>query len=152
MKLFKAIKLPVSVVYADHDDCIDNSSDLLPLSLALGEGGEAQAPMARVVIGGLLTSTVITLILIPVIYSYIEEKHIKRRMKKADELKAIVPAILLTFLITPFFTTLNAESNDTLKLSLQDVLHRAANNNPLVRIENRSGHCENCCQGEQIHI
>ncbi|HLV31807.1 MAG TPA: efflux RND transporter permease subunit [Chitinispirillaceae bacterium] len=108
---------------------------LLPLSLALGEGGEAQAPMARVVIGGLLTSTIITLILIPVIYSYIEEKHMKKRMKKANELKAVVPAILLTFLISPLFTTLNAESNDTLKLSLQDVLHRAANNNPLVRIE-----------------
>ncbi len=41
---------------------------LLPLSLGLGEGGEAQAPMARVVIGGLLSSTLITLFLIPALY------------------------------------------------------------------------------------
>ncbi|AHE97720.1 efflux RND transporter permease subunit [Thioalkalivibrio paradoxus] len=41
---------------------------LVPLSLGLGEGGEAQAPMARVVIGGLLSSTLITLLLIPSLY------------------------------------------------------------------------------------
>jgi HAE1 family hydrophobic/amphiphilic exporter-1 len=47
---------------------------LLPLSLGLGEGGEAQAPLARVVIGGLLSSTLITLVLIPVVYSIFEQK------------------------------------------------------------------------------
>jgi HAE1 family hydrophobic/amphiphilic exporter-1 len=47
---------------------------LLPLSFGLGEGGEAQAPLARVVIGGLLSSTLITLVLIPVVYSLFEQK------------------------------------------------------------------------------
>ncbi|MBN2410055.1 efflux RND transporter permease subunit [candidate division KSB1 bacterium] len=47
---------------------------LLPLSFGVGEGGEAQAPLARVVIGGLLSSTLITLVLIPVIYSIFEKK------------------------------------------------------------------------------
>jgi HAE1 family hydrophobic/amphiphilic exporter-1 len=47
---------------------------LLPLSLGLGEGGEAQAPLARVVIGGLISSTLITLVLIPVVYSIFEQK------------------------------------------------------------------------------
>lgn len=41
---------------------------LLPLSLGLGAGGELQASLARVVIGGLTASTLITLILIPVVY------------------------------------------------------------------------------------
>jgi len=41
---------------------------LTPLALGLGEGGEAQAPMARAVIGGLLSATVITLFLVPVLY------------------------------------------------------------------------------------
>jgi len=48
---------------------------MLPLSLGLGEGGETQVPMARVVIGGLLSSTLITLVLIPVVYSYFNKKH-----------------------------------------------------------------------------
>jgi HAE1 family hydrophobic/amphiphilic exporter-1 len=52
---------------------------LLPLSFGLGEGGEAQAPLARVVIGGLLSSTLITLVLIPVVYSLFEQKMRRTR-------------------------------------------------------------------------
>jgi len=48
---------------------------LLPLSFGLGEGGETQAPLARVVIGGLISSTLITLVLIPVVYSIFERKR-----------------------------------------------------------------------------
>ncbi len=51
---------------------------LLPLSLGLGEGGEAQAPLARVVIGGLLSASLITLVLIPVIYSVFEQRRRQR--------------------------------------------------------------------------
>ncbi len=54
---------------------------LLPLSLGLGEGGETQAPLARVVIGGLLSSTLITLVLVPVIYSIFEQKISSRKEK-----------------------------------------------------------------------
>jgi HAE1 family hydrophobic/amphiphilic exporter-1 len=41
---------------------------LLPLSLGIGEGADAQAPLARAVIGGLSASTLITLVLIPAVY------------------------------------------------------------------------------------
>jgi HAE1 family hydrophobic/amphiphilic exporter-1 len=41
---------------------------LLPLAIGAGEGGETQAPLGRAVVGGLLFSTLITLVLIPVIY------------------------------------------------------------------------------------
>lgn len=42
---------------------------LAPLAIGVGEGGEAQAPMARAVIGGLLSSTFITLIFVPTVYA-----------------------------------------------------------------------------------
>ena len=42
---------------------------LLPLSLGIGEGADAQAPLARAVLGGLAASTLITLVLIPAVYS-----------------------------------------------------------------------------------
>jgi HAE1 family hydrophobic/amphiphilic exporter-1 len=42
---------------------------LLPLALGVGEGADAQAPMARAVVGGLVGSTLITLALIPAVYS-----------------------------------------------------------------------------------
>ena len=41
---------------------------LLPLSFGTGTGGEIQASLARVVIGGLTASTIITLVFIPVVY------------------------------------------------------------------------------------
>jgi len=43
---------------------------LMPLALGIGEGADAQAPLARSVVGGLTASTLITLVLIPTIYSY----------------------------------------------------------------------------------
>jgi HAE1 family hydrophobic/amphiphilic exporter-1 len=46
---------------------------MVPLALALGEGGEVQAPLARVVIGGLTSSTLITLFFIPALYTAVRE-------------------------------------------------------------------------------
>ncbi len=48
---------------------------LLPLALGIGEGGETQAPLARTVIGGLTSSTIITLIFIPLVYSLAKKTH-----------------------------------------------------------------------------
>ncbi|MGQ9671796.1 MAG: efflux RND transporter permease subunit [Candidatus Aminicenantales bacterium] len=45
---------------------------MIPLALGIGEGGEAQAPLARAVVGGLTSSTLITLIIVPVVYSLFE--------------------------------------------------------------------------------
>ena len=44
---------------------------MLPLALALNEGGEFQAPMGRAIIGGVITSTLLTLVVVPVIWSYL---------------------------------------------------------------------------------
>ena len=46
---------------------------MLPLALALGEGSEQRAPMGRAVIGGLLTSTMLTLFVVPVVYTYFDD-------------------------------------------------------------------------------
>jgi multidrug efflux pump subunit AcrB len=44
---------------------------MLPMALALNDGGEIQAPMGRAIIGGVITSTLLTLVVVPVIYSYL---------------------------------------------------------------------------------
>jgi hydrophobic/amphiphilic exporter-1 (mainly G- bacteria), HAE1 family len=46
---------------------------LLPMALGLGEGGELQSPLARVVIGGLIASAAITLVFVPTMYTLFEE-------------------------------------------------------------------------------
>jgi Cu/Ag efflux pump CusA len=54
---------------------------MLPLALALDEGGEIQAPMGRAIIGGVITSTLLTLVVVPVLYSYL----VRERKKPAAE-------------------------------------------------------------------
>jgi HAE1 family hydrophobic/amphiphilic exporter-1 len=45
---------------------------LSPVAIGMGEGGETQAPLARAVIGGLFVSALISLVVIPVIYNWVE--------------------------------------------------------------------------------
>ncbi len=46
---------------------------LVPMALGIGDGAELQAPLARVVIGGLTASTLVTLVLVPAVYTLFEE-------------------------------------------------------------------------------
>jgi multidrug efflux pump subunit AcrB len=48
---------------------------MLPMALALGEGGEQNAPLGRAVIGGLLVATFVTLFIVPVVYSVLRTKE-----------------------------------------------------------------------------
>lgn len=61
------------------------SFGLLPLLTATGPGSELQRPLAVVVIGGLFTSTILTLILLPTLYAWLEEKLEKQMLEKNTE-------------------------------------------------------------------
>jgi hydrophobe/amphiphile efflux-1 (HAE1) family protein len=56
---------------------------MLPLALGIGEGGETQAPMGRAIIGGVITSTLLTLVVVPVLYSYLVQFGERLRAKRA---------------------------------------------------------------------
>jgi len=62
---------------------------MLPLALGLGEGGELGAPIGVVVIGGLTTSTLLTLIFVPVVYSIFDDwgARLSRRRIKGENLE-----------------------------------------------------------------
>jgi len=53
----------------------------LPMAISHSAGAEVQRPLATVVIGGLLTSTLLTLLVLPVLYAYFEKKNIKNVIK-----------------------------------------------------------------------
>jgi HAE1 family hydrophobic/amphiphilic exporter-1 len=55
---------------------------MLPTALKIGEGAESRAPMAIAVIGGLITSTLLTLIVIPVVYTLVDDLENFFRMKR----------------------------------------------------------------------
>ncbi|WP_457442248.1 efflux RND transporter permease subunit [Roseateles sp. P5_E4] len=56
---------------------------MLPMAIALNDGGEIQAPMGRAIIGGVITSTLLTLVVVPVLYSYLVRE--KKPAKKTAE-------------------------------------------------------------------
>jgi HAE1 family hydrophobic/amphiphilic exporter-1 len=58
---------------------------MLPLAFALGSGAEMRAPMARAVIGGLLTSTVLTLLVVPVMYTVLDDFSVWLRKRFASK-------------------------------------------------------------------
>lgn len=60
---------------------------MLPLSLGIGEGSEYQSPMAVVVIAGLIFSTLVTLVLVPVVYSIADDLTQKFKRKPKTEIK-----------------------------------------------------------------
>ncbi|MDP3672384.1 MAG: efflux RND transporter permease subunit [Telluria sp.] len=60
---------------------------MLPMAIGAGDGGELQAPMGRAVIGGVITSTLLTLVVVPVAYTYLDSlgKRAARWFKGKDE-------------------------------------------------------------------
>jgi len=59
---------------------------LVPMALGIGTGSEANAPLARAVIGGLAVSTLLTLLLIPTLYVMLEERFPRRMEEPQEEL------------------------------------------------------------------
>jgi HAE1 family hydrophobic/amphiphilic exporter-1 len=67
---------------------------MIPLALAIGEGAEQRAPMARAVIGGLITSTLLTLFVVPVVYTILDDVGalLTRRAHRQSHAGHAVPA------------------------------------------------------------
>jgi cobalt-zinc-cadmium resistance protein CzcA len=55
------------------------SLGFLPMAFSQGAGAEVQRPLATVVIGGLMTSTLLTLLVVPSLYEYVEHKRSTRQ-------------------------------------------------------------------------
>jgi multidrug efflux pump subunit AcrB len=58
---------------------------MLPTAMALGEGGSFRAPMALSVVAGVLASTVLTLLVVPVVYTYLDRFTLKGRRARAPQ-------------------------------------------------------------------
>jgi cobalt-zinc-cadmium resistance protein CzcA len=56
------------------------SLGFVPMALATGAGAEVQRPLATVVIGGIVTSTLLTLLVVPVLYDWIEGRFSRRKI------------------------------------------------------------------------
>ncbi|CAD6539879.1 Multidrug resistance protein MdtC [Paraburkholderia kirstenboschensis] len=59
-------------------------ANLLPLAAALGEGGEQRGPLGQTVIGGVITSSLLTLVVVPVVYTMLEDwaDWVRRKLRR----------------------------------------------------------------------
>ncbi len=72
------------------------SLGFLPMALSTSDGAEVQRPLATVVIGGLISATLLTLVVLPCLYYALENFHLKKM--KATK---IIPTLLILFLLVP---------------------------------------------------
>lgn len=93
------------------------SLGFLPMALSNSAGAEVQKPLATVVIGGLVTSTLLTLLVLPILYSYFDSTKLK-----GNKVAATVILILLSFL--PFMGKAQSEYPEYKTTPLHEVLEQ----------------------------
>jgi cobalt-zinc-cadmium resistance protein CzcA len=71
------------------------SLGFLPMAISTGDGAEVQRPLATVVIGGLVTSTLLTLVIVPLLYTILERRRTRKVSSGSQQILASVTIILL---------------------------------------------------------
>lgn len=94
----------------------------LPMAISTSAGAEVQQPLATVVIGGLITSTLLTLIILPIVYKWVEQRD-----RKTQTVNASVVAVAVIGLFIP------AMSMGQNQLSLEECLVLAKENYPSIK-------------------
>nr|WP_294900391.1 CusA/CzcA family heavy metal efflux RND transporter [uncultured Pedobacter sp.] len=97
------------------------SLGFLPMAISSAAGAEVQKPLATVVIGGLITSTLLTLIVLPVLYTYFET--FKRRKKKSMPVVTMVILLMTSIL----FISQKANAQEDLKINTPITMEQAIN-------------------------
>jgi len=105
------------------------SLGFLPMALSTSAGAEVQKPLATVVIGGLITATILTLVILPVFYLLFSTKRIKLTIGTKSSKIAVL--ILLMVLGGTGFSSLNAQTSRY--LNQRDAVQMALDSNLAVR-------------------
>ena len=109
------------------------SLGFLPMAISTTSGAEVQRPLATVVIGGLLTATFLTLIVLPVLYIYFTEGKMKLKLGR----KKVITTLMLLGIL--FFTASQVQAQESnpgqvRKLTLQQAIDEALANNERIKI------------------
>lgn len=109
------------------------SLGFLPMAISTTSGAEVQRPLATVVIGGLISATILTLVVLPVLYIYFTTGKIKLKKKNIPVVSTL---LILGFILAPFSKVLAQDINygQERKLTLQQAIDEALKNNNNIRI------------------
>jgi len=106
----------------------------LPMAISSSAGAEVQRPLATVVIGGLLTSTLLTLFILPILYRWVENREIRMMFNKKIVAGIAVTAFLI---LTPKNLQAQEEIQVLPEISRKQAVEMALQNYPLLRNKQR---------------
>lgn len=109
---------------------------MLPLALGLGAGAEMRAPMGRAVIGGLITSTLLTLLVVPVVYTLLDDigAWLKQAWRSDHHGKGQSLILVLAVAGSVVLMPVSSHAGETRSLTLTDALKLAEAQNKDIRM------------------
>lgn len=122
------------------------SLGFVPMAISTSAGAEVQRPLATVVIGGLLVSTVLTLLVIPVFYHLIHSFSAGVRAHRFAWLRRLAPVVLLILCISP------AAAQNANRITLDAALKMALENNPRLKSAEVAIHETQAAKGSVMEI
>ena len=124
------------------------SLGFLPMALSTSAGAEVQKPLATVVIGGLISATLLTLIILPIFYIVMGTHRFKLKRKTGSQ-KMILPAIFI-FAGTSVCNSLNAQ--ETRYIKLEEAVKTALENNLQVKSSELSVDVQKALKGTSVDL
>lgn len=108
----------------------------MPMAISASAGAEVQRPLATVVIGGLISSTFLTLLVVPVLYYLVESSSQKRKGKQTNKInKSIITILMLGFFSFAGLNSVRAQEQ-TKNLTVEKAVSIAFENNPTIKAAN----------------
>lgn len=106
----------------------------LPMAFSGSAGAEVQRPLATVVIGGMLTATLLTLVVLPVLYTFVESRSDKRESLKGANGKVILALIIFGGLIgLPSLANAQKQQDSLPTITLEQARKRAVESYPKIQ-------------------
>lgn len=123
------------------------SLGFLPMAISQGAGAEVQKPLATVVIGGLITATLLTLVVLPVLYTFFEKIGARKAKRKRGNIPpAVPPAVALLGVMFSCFTV-GAQTLPQRTIDLTTAINTAIGINPNIRSANLGVHYQQALRG-----
>ncbi|PLX10926.1 MAG: CusA/CzcA family heavy metal efflux RND transporter [Marinilabiliales bacterium] len=101
----------------------------LPMAISTSAGAEVQRPLATVVIGGLVTSTMLTMILLPILFYIFNTKNPFRKIKVSNK----IASIIIIFIVLSPLASFSQEPTDLQTITLEQAVEYTKQNNPVLK-------------------
>lgn len=109
------------------------SFGFIPMAISNSAGAEVQKPLATVVIGGLLTATLLTLLILPILYSLSERKSIEQDAKTAQKLGKKSTSVSATVLLLLCLSTAG-RAQQTTRITLEEAIQQGSIRNAQLQL------------------